>query len=95
MFSLAGPMPFRHIHLMKSIAYTVSARRQLRKLDAQVRAQVEVKLARYAETGAGDVSAMQGVPGARLRVGDFRVVFVETEAQIDVLAVGHRREVYR
>jgi mRNA-degrading endonuclease RelE of RelBE toxin-antitoxin system len=29
-----------------------------------------------------------------LRVGDYRVIFVETATIIDVMALGHRRDVY-
>jgi len=80
---------------MKTVTYTLAARRSLRKLPGDVRQQVEAKLARYAETGAGDIKALSGQPGARLRVGDYRVIFIETEAAVDVHAIGHRREIYR
>ena len=60
---------------MKTVTYTLAARRSLRKLAGDVRQQVEAKLARYAETGAGDIKALSGQPGARLRVGDYRVYF--------------------
>jgi mRNA interferase RelE/StbE len=79
---------------MKALSYTIAASRQLRKLPADVRERVIEKLHRYAETGAGDVKALTGQPGARLRVGDYRAVFVETADAISVRAVGHRREIY-
>ena len=79
---------------MKAISYTVLATRQLRKLPKAVRERVIEKLHRYAETGAGDVKALSGQPGARLRVGDYRAVFVETAEMISVRAVGHRRDIY-
>lgn len=80
---------------MKTVAYTLSARRQLRNLGPEIREQIRGKLARYAETGDGDVKALRGETGSRLRVGDWRVIFVETGAAIEVRAVGHRREIYR
>ncbi len=80
---------------MKTVTYTLAARRSLRKLAGDVRQQVEAKLARYAETGAGDIKALSGQPGARLRVGDYRVIIIETEAAVEVHAIGHRREIYR
>ena len=52
------------------------------------------KLHRDAESGVGDVKAMVGQSAARLRVGDYRIVFVETENAISVRAVGHRRDIY-
>jgi mRNA interferase RelE/StbE len=79
---------------MKAISYTSSATRQLRKLPAEIRERVIDKLKRYASSGAGDVKALVGQPGARLRVGDYRVVFVETADAISVRAVGHRSDVY-
>lgn len=80
---------------MKTIAYTSAARRALRKLPVDIRAQVEARLARFAETGEGDVKKLVGETGARLRVGDYRVIFVETADMLEVRALGHRREIYR
>lgn len=43
------------------------------------------------------VRKLRGREGYRLRVGDYRVLFVinDTDQQIDVFSVAHRREVYR
>jgi mRNA interferase RelE/StbE len=79
---------------MKTITYTASATRQLRKLPTTARARLIAKLHTYAAAGTGDVKSLKGMAGARLRVGDYRIIFVETAAEIDVRAVGHRREVY-
>ena len=79
---------------MKAISYTVLATRQLRHLPKDVRERVIEKLHRYAETGAGDVKALTGQPGARLRIGDYRAIFVETADTVSVRAVGHRRDIY-
>ena len=80
---------------MRAITYTASATVQLRTLPADVRKQIIAKLRRYAETGAGRVKPLAGRSGARLRVGDYRVIFLQTETEIIVAAVGHRRDVYR
>lgn len=79
---------------MKVISYTAGATKQLRKLPPDVRERVIDKLKRYAESGAGDVKALAGQDGARLRIGDYRAIFVETADAISVRAVGHRREIY-
>jgi mRNA interferase RelE/StbE len=79
---------------MKAIVYTIAATRQLQGLRANIRERLIDKLHRYAETGAGDVRALTGEAGARLRVGDYRLIFVETAETISVRAVGHRREIY-
>ncbi len=65
-----------------------------RALPPQVRGSIEDKLARYAETGAGDLKRLAGRPGVRLRVGNYRVIFVETAETIEVRAAGHRRDIY-
>jgi mRNA interferase RelE/StbE len=44
--------------------------------------------------GHGDVKRLKGQAGARLRVGDWRVIFYEEGGTIVVAAVGHRREIY-
>lgn len=80
---------------MAAVLYTVAARRSLRGLPTEVRRQIEAKLERYAATGAGDVRRLRHEDGARLRSGDYRVIFVETAGGIEVRAVGHRRDVYR
>jgi mRNA interferase RelE/StbE len=79
---------------VKEIAFTSAAARQWRKLTATTRAQIDVKLTAFAETGAGDVKALKGVAGMRLRVGDWRVVFTTKADAITIHAVGHRREIY-
>jgi mRNA interferase RelE/StbE len=79
---------------MKTVSYTTSATRQLRKLPAEIRERIIDKLQRYAESGAGDVKALSGQPGARLRIGDYRVIFVEVVDVISVRAVGHRSDIY-
>jgi mRNA interferase RelE/StbE len=80
---------------MKLITFTLSARKSFRGLPADVRVRVMDKLERYAATGAGDVTALQSLAGFRMRIGDYRAVFVETDTAIEVRAVGHRRDIYR
>jgi mRNA interferase RelE/StbE len=81
--------------MMKAILWIGSARRAFRVLPAKVRSRIEIKLARYADTGAGDVRILSPGPGRRLRVRDYRIIFVETDERIEVRAVGHRRDIYR
>ncbi|WP_022722840.1 type II toxin-antitoxin system RelE/ParE family toxin [Rhodopseudomonas sp. B29] len=76
------------------IAFTPAATRQWLKLSPQIRARIKAKLDVFAATGNGDIKKMKGQTGARLRVGDWRVIFYEEADTIIVAAVGHRREVY-
>lgn len=84
-----------YIFVMTAILWTGSARRALRALPAKVQSRIGAKPTRYAETGAGDVRVILPGPGRRLRVGDYRIIFVEAEEHIEVRAVGHRRGIYR
>ena len=79
---------------MKEIEFTSAAIRQWRKLTDATRAQVDLKLQAFARSGAGDVKALKGAPGMRLRAGDWRVLFTVKDNTITVHAVGHRREIY-
>ena len=78
---------------MKTIHYTLAALRALTK-HRNVADAVVAKIERYAETGAGDARALVGRPGKRLRVGDFRVIFEESETEILVSDIGPRGAIY-
>lgn len=79
---------------VKEIEFTSAAVRQWRKLSAATRAQIDLKLKTFAETGIGDVKALKGAAGMRLRSGDWRVLFTMKANTITIHAVGHRREIY-
>lgn len=79
---------------MKSISFTASATRQWIKLPADVRARIDAKLNEFVSTGLGDVKKLKGRSGARLRVGDWRLIFYSEGEMIVVAAVGHRRDIY-
>jgi mRNA interferase RelE/StbE len=52
-------------------------------------------LTTYVINGSGDVKRLKGHGGGcRLRVGDWRVIFIEDARSITVIAVGNRREIY-
>jgi mRNA interferase RelE/StbE len=79
---------------VKEIEFTSASVRQWRKLTATTREQIDVKLKAFAETGIGDVKALKGAPGMRLRSGDWRVLFRMRGDIITIHAVGHRRDIY-
>jgi mRNA interferase RelE/StbE len=79
---------------VKEIVFTPSALRQWTKLPANIRVRIDKRLTAFAETGHGDVRRLKGRSGCRLRVGDWRIIFDETDEAIIVAAVGHRRDVY-
>lgn len=76
-----------------------SAARSLRKLDPPSRRRIQAALDLLADDPRPP-AAIQLVGGSgkwRVRTGDFRVIYLIQDAEILilVLALGHRREVYR
>ncbi len=82
---------------MKRIAWTEQAKADIRGLDKPTAMRLLHALHRFAESGAGDIGALQGdMEELRLRVGDYRLFFVSTgDDVIEVRHVRHRREAYR
>lgn len=84
----------RYFERMKEVVFTPGATRQWMKLATDTRKRIDAKLMVYAENGSGDVKRLKGSAGCRLRVGDWRVIFIEERASIVVVAVGNRRDIY-
>jgi mRNA interferase RelE/StbE len=84
----------RFLSSMGQLLYAPTATRQLLKLSPQVRERIGKKLNVFAATGQGDVKKLKGQAGARLRVGDWRVIYYEEAGTIVVVAVGHWRDIY-
>ena len=81
----------------KKIAWTDPAKADLRDIDQTTAMRILHTLTRYLISGEGDVKRLQDIepPEMRLRVGDYRVRFYDHGDSILVLAIKHRREVYR
>lgn len=75
---------------MKTIIYTVSAAKDLEALPREARQQVEAGIDQYAITGRGDVKALHGQPGYRMRIGRYRVIFDEDQTTVLALYIGKR-----
>ena len=75
---------------MKTIILTLSAAKDLGALSRDAREQVEMGLHRYSMTGFGDVKALQGRNGFRLRIGSYRVIFDEDQTTILAIYIGRR-----
>jgi len=74
-----------------------AALRALRKLDPQVRHRLQGAIALLAQDPRPPAArALQGRPGFRIRVGDYRIVYTVADdvLLVVVVALGHRREVY-
>ncbi|MCB9761215.1 MAG: type II toxin-antitoxin system RelE/ParE family toxin [Alphaproteobacteria bacterium] len=80
------------------LKFTSSARKELHKLprDQQVRIAEAVRRLALNPRPPG-CKKLKGSPNHRIRVGDYRVIYSVDEGQIRILilAIAHRREVYR
>ena len=75
---------------------TRAAEKAIDDLPKAERLRVAEKLAELGEGKSGlDIERLRGSPDYRLRVGRYRVIFARKGDAITVLAVAHRKEVYR
>lgn len=82
---------------MKEIAYSKQALKALRRIPRPLAQRIRDKIELYAEEPealAKNVSALQGRPGLRLRVGSWRIVLAETQDCISVLLIAPRGAAY-
>jgi mRNA interferase RelE/StbE len=75
---------------VKTIILTLSAAKDFDALPRDARERMEAGLHRNAMTGQGDVRALQGRDGFRLRIGSYRVIFDEDAIAILAIYIGRR-----
>ncbi len=83
---------------MRTIRYTRTAEKQLARLTPAVATGIVAKIEQYAiapDSLAANVKLLSDGATLRLRVGDFRVLIDAGGVVLDILAVGHRGEIYR
>jgi mRNA interferase RelE/StbE len=81
---------------VKRIVWTDPAKSDIRSLSKPVAMQVFSALLRFAQSGVGNVKALQRGDELRLRIGDYRLFFVCPDADtIEIRRVRHRGEAYR
>ncbi len=75
-----------------------AAVRGLRTLDPQVRRRIQGAIALLAQDPRPPgARALQGRPGLRVRVGDYRIIYTVEEDDVLLIVVvrlGHRRDIY-
>ncbi len=84
---------------MWSVTYTPDALRTLRLMDPVIAKRIRTKmlaLARDPKARNNNVKKLIGVEGYRLRVGDWRAIYILQQQTVTVIvvSVGHRSEVY-
>jgi mRNA interferase RelE/StbE len=81
------------------IAFTPAALRQLASLDASMRRRVARRIeALGTDPRSADAEMLRGGDGeTRIRLGDWRVIYVvrQDELVVLVIKIGHRSDVYR
>ncbi|SFV03733.1 mRNA interferase RelE/StbE [Methylobacterium sp. 174MFSha1.1] len=83
--------------MARTVVYTRKAARALARMPADIEALIRAKfdqLARDPASLGNNVKAMRGVPGYRLRVGDWRALFTSEDERIIVHDVGPRGSIY-
>jgi mRNA interferase RelE/StbE len=81
---------------VKRIVWTEPAKADVRRFDKPVAMRIFFALHRFAESGQGEVKALEQREELRLRIGDYRLFFVCPAADtIEIRRVLHRREAYR
>lgn len=81
------------------ISYVLSAAKALRKLDKPARKRILDQIGKLASNPrpAGAIKLKGGQGEMRIRVGNYRIIYEvkDNELVVLVLALGHRREIYR
>lgn len=80
-----------------SIELRPAAVRALRKLDPAVRGRIQGAIALLGvDPHPPGARKLQGRSGFRVRVGDYRIIYIvnDTVLIVVVVAIGHRRDVY-
>jgi mRNA interferase RelE/StbE len=80
------------------IEFRPAALRELRKIDRRSQPRIHGAISMLAQDPRPPASRpLRGRPGYRLRVGDYRIIYTIDDGVllIVVIAMGHRRDVYR
>ncbi len=81
---------------MKTVRYSAQAIANLKRY-GNMTARVRKAMNEYAAdpaAHANNVTRLVGSPASRMRVADYRVIFVETEQELVVTRIGPRGDVY-
>lgn len=82
---------------MKKVIYSKAANKALKRMPTNEVRRITTKVEQYSRdpaSQAGNVKKLQGRPGYRLRVGDWRVIFDEDDNIIDIEEIASRGSIY-
>ena len=84
---------------MYGVEFTSAAARQVRKLEPDVWRRVQARIRELGDVPrpAGATKLVGEKTAWRIRIGDYRVIYdvLDDVLVVTVVAVGHRREIYR
>ncbi len=82
---------------MYEIIFSQKAKKQLFKLEKNIQERIISALERIRIRPEAYVTKLVGDPGYKLRVGDYRIIYevYDDTIIIEVIKVGHRKDVYR
>jgi len=83
--------------MAKKIVWTDQAKADVRAIDRETALDLLHRLARYLATEEGNVKRLQDTdpPEFRLRLGDYRLRFLDHGDSIEVLRLRNRKDAYR
>ncbi len=82
---------------MRAVVILPRAAKVLRRMPTNTARTIRGKIDQYAsepESLANNVSKLQGRPGYRLRVGNWRVIFNEDRVVLEIVDIGARGGIY-
>lgn len=78
------------------IEFRPAALREIRRIDRSVQPRTQGAIALLARDPRPPASRpLRGRPGYRLRVGDYRVIYTIDDGVLQIVTIGHRRDVYQ
>ena len=80
---------------MYNLEWKEHSLRELEKLDGFMARRILKKVGELSENPfSKDIKKLKGSDDFRLRVGDYRIIFVIEQNTIKILKVGHRKNIY-
>lgn len=77
------------------IVYEEEALGELEKLEPSITRRITSKIDKMSENPVScDIKKLKGSDYYRLRVGDYRVIFIFEDSIIKIFKVGHRKHIY-
>ncbi len=81
---------------MYTIEWKENALRELEKLESSLARRIIKKVDELSENPfSKDIKRLKGCNDFRLRIGDYRIIFSIEQNIIQILKVGHRKNIYK